>query len=380
MAVIDRRSFMKAGAVAAAGLTLPRRVTAQSGGSHELAYRTLGSTGYQVTELGFGAMNTRDSELIRAAVDSGINYVDTAHGYMKGVNEEIVGKALKGVRDKVFLVTKVYWKDKTPKELRSMMELSLKRLQMDYVDTMFLHITNKREQILNEDYIKTFDQARKDGLCRFVGVTTHAGQTEVLDAAVESKFWESVLVGYNYTSPPTVTLAIERARNSGLAIIGMKTQLKGTGFPNHRMGDITVNQAALKWVLDNPYVDTTIPGMTSFEQLEEDLSVMGMKMSFHEHRTLERYGMSIQQGYCRGVAGCTECQGQCPYGVDVCEINRCLGYASGYGDIALAQENYERLPESSRLDICDNCDECVVRCANGIDLTENIRRARTLFS
>ena len=66
-------------------------------------------------------------------------------------------------------------------------------------------------------------------------------------------------------------------------------------------------------------------------------------------------------------------------GVNVNNLNRCLSYAVGYGDIGLARENYDYLPDSSKVDVCDECDECVVRCANGLDLTETIRRARELF-
>ena len=102
-------------------------------------------------------------------------------------------------------------------------------------------------------------------------------QAEIINTAIDSKFWEAVLVGYNYQSPENVTSAIERARKAGLAIIAMKTQVKGTGYPDHKMGNISAQQAALKWVLRNKYVDTTIPGVTSFEQLAENVEVMGMK-------------------------------------------------------------------------------------------------------
>ena len=160
----------------------------------------------------------------------------------------------------------------------------------------------------------------------------------------------------------------------------MKTQLKGKGYHGHTMGDITINQAALKWVLQNPYVDTTIPGMTSFDQLKEDLTVMGLRLSFYENRRLQRYGELMLGDYCRGVAGCTGCSGQCPKGVEICALNRCIGYAYGYGDMELAKENYDRLPASSRVDVCGDCDECAVKCVNGLDLNRTISRARELFA
>lgn len=72
---------------------------------------------------------------------------------------------------------------------------------------------------------------RKKGMTRFIGVSTHKNQAEVVNAAVDSKFWEAVLVGYSYKSPSNATAALERARKAGLAVIAMKTQRKGEGYP-----------------------------------------------------------------------------------------------------------------------------------------------------
>ena len=127
-------------------------------------------------------------------------------------------------------------------------------------------------------------------------------------------------------------------------------------------------------------MDTIIPGVTSFEQLADDIALMGMKMTFDDKRILRRYSMDIKDQYCCGVSGCTGCRDKCPKGVQVNEINRCMNYAFGYGDIALAKENYNNLPDSNRLDVCSDCDECQVKCINGLNLTENIRRASKLFA
>ncbi len=129
MSSSNRRDFLKnlGGASVTAGLTAAcngsqRTVKKDPSGKHDIVYRKLGSTGYTVSEVGFGAMNTRDEELIQAAIDSGINYIDTAHGYMKGENERIVGNVLKrnNNRDKVFITTKVHCNNKTPERSRSL--------------------------------------------------------------------------------------------------------------------------------------------------------------------------------------------------------------------------------------------------------------------
>ena len=391
----NRREFLRKTAVgsasvaagfASAGLA-PRRIfAAEASGFNRIVYRKLGSTGFKTSEIGFGAMNMKNPDLVHAAIDQGINYIDTAHSYMNGVNEDVVGEVMKTRRDEVFLTTKVKWRK--PKEIPGMMETSIKRLKTDHVDLMLLHVTDKRDQILNEDFIKIFDDARKKGLCRFVGVSTHSNQAEVLDAAAESSFWDAVLVGYNYSSPPGVKASIERARKAGLAIIAMKNLLNPATSPweplkdirEDKSGRVSATQALIKWVLQDMYVDTTIPGMTSFEQLAEDIAVMGMKMSFEDNRKLYRYGKNIHKNYCRGVAGCTGCLNQCPKGVRVNDLNRCLAYANSYGDIELARENYGELPESSKVDNCSNCTECTVTCVHGLNLTQNIQQAKELFA
>ncbi|MBT4482611.1 MAG: aldo/keto reductase [Candidatus Latescibacteria bacterium] len=372
--------------LAASGL-YPRRIFAEESSKfNRVAYRRLGSTDFKVSEVGFGCMNMRNPELVHAAIDSGINYLDTAWVYMKGRNEEIVGQVMKDRRKEVFLTTKAITKDAG--KLRGQMDTSLKRLQTDQVDLMLFHVINSRNQVLNEDYIKVFEKAKSDGICRFVGISTHSNQAEVLDAMVESGFWDAVLVGYNYFSPKNVRPAIEKARKAGIATIGMKNLLNPATNPWQELDDIRTGenkqikktQALIKWVLDDPYVDTTVPGMTTFEHLADNVAIMGMPMTFGERRAMYRFGEDIKHHYCRGVAGCTGCMDKCPKGVQICELNRCLMYANGYGNPGLAWENYRELPESSRVNVCNDCDECIVKCVNGLDLTQNIKQAKELFA
>lgn len=390
----NRRVFMRhvavAGAMAGSGL-LPRGVFAEEEKQGaRVAYRTLGSTGRKVTEIGFGAMNMRDPELVQAAFDAGINYFDTAWYYMNGANEETVGAVLKPVREQVFLTTKVL--PKPPAEMRGDIETSLRRLQTDHVDLLLLHSIHTREAVLNEDFMRVLEDAKKSGKAHHIGVSTHGRQVVVMDAAVESKLWEVVLVGYNYMSPPEVKEAIARTRKAGLGIVAMKNLLNPVDIqtwnweqipdirPDRRMA-ITPAQALIKWVLEDENVDVTIPGMTAFEHVEDDVAVMNMKMNFSHRRALTRYAERVDRdgGYCHGVAGCTGCEDQCPHGVSIREINRCIRYARGYGNPELARENYEQLPSSSRVAVCSSCEECVVKCVHGLNLTATVAVARTLF-
>jgi predicted aldo/keto reductase-like oxidoreductase len=217
--------------------------------------------------------------------------------------------------------------------------------------------------------------------------------------------WDATTVTYNFLSPEPATRAIERARKAGLAIIAMKNLLNtnnpvdrlshpprqasgSSGLERETLGDIrdgefsgtTPQQALIKWVLSNEFVDTAVPGMTSFEHLEDDLAVMHLDFTFKTREVLEKHGKMLENRYCRGVLGCTVCEAQCPNGVRVGEVNRCLGYAVGYGDMRLARENYNLLPLGTGMEKCADCNVCRVRCRYGLDVRANMRMAYALFT
>ncbi|MFC1651359.1 aldo/keto reductase [Candidatus Latescibacterota bacterium] len=352
-----------------------------------IEFRDLGSTGYKVSEIGMGCMNMRDAELVHAAIDRGINYIDTAHVYMNGQNEEVIGQVMKTKRDKVFLTTKIGLRGKD--NIASEIETSLKRLQTDHVDLLLIHHGGDTvEKILDEDYMKVLTRAKEKGQTRFVGYSTHTSDPETFKAAIKCKFYDAILLCYNYESQASLTKSIQDVRAAGIGVIAMKTLLNFNTRPRKPLediredknGPITYAQALLRWVLSNPSVDTIIPGMTSFEHLAENLAVMGTKLGYEDQLQLLRFSKNERGTRCLHLSGCNGCEGQCPYGVPVHELNRCLGYAYGYGDEQLAWENYQYLPSSNHVEMCADCDECKVKCVKGLNLTENIQKARMLFT
>src|SRR5512139_4168834 len=137
----SRREFLKiAGAAAglAAGGPLLRTASGEPAAPASAPAagekRPLGKTGFTVSTVGFGAMTTRDPEVIRFAVERGVDYVDTADCYMGGENERIVGRALQGLRDKVVLATKVHIAP-VDQMIRSA-ENSLRSLKVDVIDIL----------------------------------------------------------------------------------------------------------------------------------------------------------------------------------------------------------------------------------------------------
>lgn len=383
---LNRRDFLKIGltglvTTGATGLLLAddrkkqetKKKTTQSsepqppGGRREgFIYRTLGRTGVVLPVVSMGVMNSDNPELVRAALDSGLVHLDTAHGYQRGRNEEMIGQVLKGrPRDSFFIATKVPENEK----FLEMVDLSLKRLGLDYVDILYLHNLSKRDNVLSEQNLKLMEQVKKSGKARFIGVSTHSNEPEVIRAAIEAKIYDVVLSGYNFRKDYIKELdaAIAEATAAGLGIIAMKT-MAGAFWDKQRTQPINT-KAALKWALQNPNITTAIPGMTTFDQLKSNLEVVrDLKLTPEELYDLKMGESQNLAGlYCQN---CERCVPQCPKALPIPEMMRAYMYAYGYRNLAAAHELVTslNLPDNP----CAGCEECSVKCAFKFDVRERL--------
>ena len=373
---MNRRAFLKAGMVGAAAASLSltgadRLLYAQTPATTPV-YRTLGRTGLRVMEVGYGTDHASEYEVIRAGVDMGINYLDTARRYLRGRGEEIVSRAIEGIRDKVYIATKTH--GKTKDAVLGDVEASLKSLRTDHVDVLHLHNLTDPKRAFDPEIRGVLVKLKEQGKVRFFGVSTHTNQAEVIDGIINDpdSFFDVVLVGYNFKSDPSIKQAIARAHKAGIGVIAMKTQ--AGGYQTTEMGSVSPHQAALKWVLQDTNVTAAIPGMRTLENLRELVSVMGMKLTSADERVLRRYSQAIDPFYCRL---CGKCEKTCPNGVEISVVNRALMYADGYKEQALAKATFQEASAASR---CLACGECVARCANGLKIAEKMRRARSMFA
>jgi len=372
---MNRRDFLKAGVAGAASLALGGMGGLSLAGEHPtLVYRTLGRTGLKVTTLSFGAMLTPEHEVIRAGLDMGINYVDTARRYLQGRSEGIVGRAIKGSRDRLYVATKTKPTSNTGVEIIADVETSLKELGTDHVDVIQLHNLDKPDRAFIPEVREAYLKLRQQGKVRFFGVTTHTNQAEVVNAVVDDpdKFFDTVLVGYNMKSEPEIRQAIARAKAAGIGVIAMKIQAGASqkGEPSSP----EEAAAALKWVLQDANVTCAIAGMKTLEQVKQMMPVMGMKLTRADARLVERYAEAIDRSYCRL---CARCEPTCPEGVGISVVNRALMYAEGYREYGLGRDTFE---EAASTAACATCTECVARCVNGLDIAGKMRRARSLFA
>jgi predicted aldo/keto reductase-like oxidoreductase len=351
----------------------------------EIIYRTLGRTGLRIPVVSFGVMNTDSPDLIRKAVDLGIKHMDTAHRYMRGNSETVIGQVLeeRKCRDNVYLATKMYFdRDKerkvfvgeesgrpdaaTEKRFDEQLALSLKRLRTDHVDILYLHSCEGPLMPTYEPMMKVFSKAKESGKARFIGITTHASEPEVIRSAAEAGVWDVILTAYNFMQhhKEEVRKAIQYAADKGLGIIAMKSQ---GGVALNREKPVQVNhRAALKWVLSDKNVCTTVPGITAFEQMDLDFSVMqNLALSDEEKRDLTMASLLQDPLYCQQ---CGSCISGCIQKVQIPTLMRAFMYAEGYGNLIQAEATLGELSGEPGLNACGNCVACSALCPFGINI------------
>ena len=369
----SRRDFLAAGlALPAAALPSAPSLSAPAGGP---SYRVLGKTGLKVTAVGYGCMITSDPSVIAKAADMGINFFDTSRGYQRGNNERMVGAALGARRKNVILSTKC---DAGTREgVLAELDTSLKELGTDYVDIWHLHSKNTPEAIKDE-LVEAQEIARKQGKTRFIGISTHR-LPAVAPAIVKAGKLDAVIASYNFTMAPEWQGAIDSLHKAGVGLVAMKVMAGGTRGRNPRpqMQRPNAMAAALKWVLKNPAIATTVPSMTDTEQLDQNFQVMSQSFSEADQQILTARLEEIRPVYCRM---CGQCDGKCPQGLPVADVLRYLMYAEGYGQFPLGREHFLALPAGLTQVRCNQCSACPIRCPNGVRVTERLIRAQELFA
>ena len=376
----SRRDFLSTGLmlpVVGAGsslglMNLSAQTPAGSAGSPaKLSYKTLGKTGLKVTSVGMGCMITSDPSVVTRAVDLGITYFDTARGYQHGNNERMVGAALGDKRKQVVLSTKTEARDKAgmAKEL----DTSLSELKTDFVDVWYLHGKSNPSDI-HDDMIEELLLAKQQGKARFVGISTHSGQAQLIPWMVQKGVFDVVLSGFNFTMESTgVEQAIDAASKAGMGVVAMKVMAGGTR--SQRAGQTMLS--TLKWVTNHPSVATTIPSMTDMSQLDENVQAMGNTLTSEDYGVLAGHLKMIEAEYCRM---CGQCDGACSQGLPVADVLRFVTYADGYGQFALGRERFLQMASEHVAARCENCPECTVQCPFGVKVQMRMKRAQELFA
>ena len=349
-------------------------------GSIVRSYRPLGSTGINMSDIAFGGAGISDPDVVTRAVERGINYFDTSPDYSQTGSEQVIGKALKPHRDKVFIASKFCTgaghlpKDTPVPEIIAAVEGSLKRLQTDYLDVCIIHETDSLDRLMAPTFHEAFDRLKQQGKVRFLGVSSHTPNLEeVMRHAVDSGRFQMMLVAYNFNNWPDLTTIFHDAKQRGVGVVAMKT-LKGakaTVLKNFDDPTRAFSQAAFKWVLSNPDVSGLVVSISDHNQIDEYLYASGAPLKDYDLALLQRYDALVTNEYCR--PGCGACLDRCPYGVPVDDIFRYAMYAENYGRVGEAKTRYAALAGDRNASSCLHCPApCEAACPFDIKIRHKL--------
>ena len=426
---LSRRGFLGAAltAIPAVGLFGKTPVVSQnepssgSGQTRIKEYRTLGRTGFKVSDVSFGGGPLNNANVLAAALDAGMNYIDTAEHYANGNSERAVGDALKGRdRKSVFLTTKLnltFFKGVDKDGIRNRFAKCLERLKTDYADCLMIHMCTLA-QVKYEPYHDLIKELKAEGKVRFSGLSNHGADyslngpltdscEDVVIAAAEDGRFDVVLCTYNFLkgAPAEKMFAACKARNMGVTLMKMNpalttsderqmisemkeryakdkreipesqqklfkiTEERGTAIDEflkkHGLaGPEQVRAAAIKYCLSRPEVHAVCPSINSFEELDAYLALSGGRFEAREKAMLADCRAVYGDLTCR--IGCGACEPACPRGVPVATVMRYKYYFRTLRQEKIAMAEYAALGDRGAAE-CAGCDApCEKACPHGL--------------
>ena len=375
-----------------------------------MQYRRFGNTGVNISTLGFGCMRLpeiqkedgswevdqeKTNAMLMRAYELGVNYFDTALYYCHSNSEIAIGKALKPIRDKVYISTKCPLElVKEPGDFRKTLETSLKKLDTPYVDFYHFWGINQKtfdEKIVPMNLIAEAQKLKEEGLIRHISFSFHDSPDALKHIIDNGEGLESVLLQYNLLDRANEEM-IQYAAKKGLGVVVMGPVGGGRlAAPTElaaKLGTeaVNTNELAFKFVLGNPGVCCALSGMQNIDMVEQNAKVASLEnpMSEEEWR---RVGESLEnlkkfsELYC---TGCGYCQ-PCPKGINIPKIFQAYTYLNVYGLTDLAKNTWkgyltnEKNPGVSPAE-CVNCGYCERKCPQHLKVRELLKKVEGVLS
>ena len=381
-----------------------------------MIYRKLGKTGLSVSAIGLGceyvwfAEEQRVKEVVQAAVNAGVNYIDLFVG--TPTTREYFGNALEGVRDKVYLAGHLGCADKNGQYVKTRDEALCKeflaqfyeKLKTDYIDVLYLHNCDTQEDLdeIMNGWMYAYARELKDsGKAGFIGFSSHntkiameavkTGKIDVLmfpvnplfnllpqdraDARMKNR--DAVtMTEEEKAAYPTKQALYDLCEEMGVGIVAMKPFAAGNILKNHEGGtlkgiiDLTPVQA-ISYILSIPQVACPVPGFASVEELNQALAYLTATEEEKDFSVIYESSAAKFRDQCMY---CNHCQ-PCPNNIDIAEVTKLKDLA----ETALTEDVRSRYDALAvKASECIHCDACTRRCPFGIDASGNMARAETL--
>jgi predicted aldo/keto reductase-like oxidoreductase len=378
------------------------------GGDSSMQYRTFGKLDWKPSALGFGAMRLptlrgdraqidepEATRMLRYAIDHGVNYVDSAYSYHGGNSERFLGRVLQdGYRGKVKLATKLpMWLVEATEDFDRYLGEQLDKLQTDHIDFYLFHGLRKERwaTVRKLNLLKEAEKALADGRIRHVGFSFH-DEFEVFQDIIDSyDGWTMAQIQYNYmdVNHQAGTQGLEYAAERGLAVVIMEPIRGGklATSPPQAVLDLwesaprerTPAEWALQWVWNHPEVSLVLSGMSTMEQVVENVASAGHSgagaLTQEELDLVDHVRETYQQLIPIPCTACEYCL-PCPNGVSIPRIFEIYNEAIMYNDLRSARRAYNIwIKEEERANLCEECGTCEELCPQGISIASWLAKA-----
>ncbi len=374
-----------------------------------MQYRKFGNTGARVSALGFGCMRLPEiqqedgtwqvdqekvNEMLRRAWELGINYFDTALYYCHHNSEIAVGKAVKPFRDKVYVSTKCpLEKVSSPEDYEAILDQSLRKLDMDYVDFYHFWGIDKKEfeeKILALGLLDKAKELKAKGKIRHISFSFH-DTPEALKYIIDNgPGLETVLLQYNLLDRTNQEM-MHYAAQKGLGVAVMGPVGGGRlAYPTELSqklgsGDFSTYELALRFVLGNPDVSVALSGMENLTMLEQNAAIGALEVPMTQEQwrqagqTMENL-KKFSELYC---TGCNYCQ-PCPQGIVIPKIFQAYTYHNVYGLSQLAKKTWEKYLTNEKApgvtsDQCIDCGHCESQCPQHLKIRDLLKKVEPVL-
>ena len=361
--------------------------------------RNMEKIGIDVSLLGFGCMRypilsdgginePEAQKMIDRAYESGINYYDTAYPYHNGKSETFTGKALKKYkRESFYLATKLpVWNVKQLDDAKRLLDEQLKRLQMEYIDFYMFHALSKNtwEKMRDLGVVEYLQDMKKEGKIRNLGFSFH-DSFEVFMDILNYTDWDFTQIQWNYMDVEYQAgiKGYEEATKRNIPVIVMEP-IKGGSLANLPEDVTAPLQAlcpgdsnakwALRWVGSYENVKVILSGMTTMEQVEDNLLTFHdfTALSEEEKKAVVQVSEALKNRVNNGCTACDYCM-PCPVGVNIPQNFKIWNDLGMYGEAGPAKGSWTiHFSDKQKAKNCVECGQCESHCPQSIDIRGNL--------
>ena len=402
-------------------------------------YRTLGRTGFEVSDVSLGCGMIADPNVLRYAYDRGVNFFDTAESYGNGDSETKIGQAMPHLdRKKIFIVTKLQIKEEDEEaSILDRFGKCLERMKTEYADALYIHSVTDVKMVTHPAFHAAAAKLKADGRIKHVGISNHGPRDEgqdsmekVLGSAVEDGRFDVMLIAHNVLKQDEGKRVLAACKAKNVGTTGMKSspavleippfdpdnptgeykkymdRMAAAGTPREQavarlqkwnarreesIGQIRpwaqeqglktndeLRVKSIQWVLGQPDMHTVCVSMGDFDLMDKFIPLSGTKLAGRQRRAFERYAAALSPHYCRHACG--ECLGRCPESLPVSTIMRYAYYFDAQRREKHAMGKYAGLG-GRNASACYACSApCEGACPFGVDIQANLVRAHGLLS